>query len=68
MNDQGLLMIQEHRAWSSLANHLYDCLDKKEKDRLFYLIEKNNVEELVLETYGSNSLSENTSIKPEVQK
>jgi hypothetical protein len=58
MNSEGLLMIQEHRAWSSLANNLYDCLSQEEKNRLFNLIEERDVEDLVLEEYGSNSATE----------
>ena len=65
MNDLGLVLIQENRRWSYLANRLYDMLTQEEKDRLFELVANKDIDVVLNELY---SLSEAPLIKSEVQK
>lgn len=67
MNDTGLALIQENRRWSSLANQLYDCLSKEEKDRAFELVQDNMIDELI-EAHYQYSLSENKKLNGELKK
>jgi hypothetical protein len=71
MNDTGLLLIQEHRAWSSLANQIYDCLNQTEKDRLFDLLLDQSNDEIIAEQqrkYSHSLVTEEPIIKLKEKK